>query len=81
MDKLIFLILCIVLVSILILYFFVIKHKNLEKFNPDASGEIAFVPPPLSSTTNIEQMKELMRIGSQSVENAKYDNVTTPTLL
>lgn len=54
------------------------NQKNIETLN--TPGEIAFVPPPLSSTVNIDQMRELMRIGSQSEENARFDNVATPLI-
>ena len=37
---------------------------------------IQFVPPMLSSKQDVDNMKELMRIGSQGLENAKYDNVS-----
>ena len=46
--------------------------KNIETLE----NGIEFVAPPLSSPESIDFMKELMRIGSQGQENAKYDNVS-----
>ena len=72
------LIVAIILIGALIIAV-MFKYSTIVETMTSSSG-ITFVPPPLSSDQNIENMKELMRIGSQGVENAKYDNVAYATL-
>jgi hypothetical protein len=64
--------LIITIVLLIISVFFMIKYKKQIHENL-----ISFNAPQLSSDRDKESMADLMRLGSQGVENAKYDTVDT----
>jgi hypothetical protein len=66
-------ILIILLIIILLCFIFL----NLK---PTQENLISFVPPELSMEKDKNNMAELMRLGSQGIENSRYDVVDTQYL-
>lgn len=65
------------IVSIFIIIFITIYSIFFRPNIETLESGIEFVAPPNSSAQSTEFMRELMRIGSQGEENAKFDNVST----